>query len=194
MSDLPSEYQEYVLNAPDVCNNCLATVREERDSLTPTSHYNQAALDSLDIVDRPGDASLVRESYFGRDPRATTVDYFPAETAGDCKQVFCTCGVASAFDRYRSWRDIDRERFKTLIQNLIRSAERKGMTIARHPTAAHALAAYDDSLPHPDQHGPFRPSRNLDMAVDAALADGLLAGLRIGAVRSQPRATPTRAD
>lgn len=190
MSDDHSpEYQEHVLNAPDVCSNCFAIVREERDSLKPTSQYNAAALEELDVVDRPGSSSLVRESYWGRDPRHTTVSFFPAERAGDCKQVFCECGVASAFDRFWTWRDVSRERFKQLLQNLLRSTDRKGLSLARQPTAAHALAAFDDH-PHPDHHGPYREGVDHRGCIDDALATGLLAGLRIGAVRSSTAAHP----
>lgn len=187
---LPDEYQEHVLNACDVCRNCFAIVREERDSHAPTSQFNAAALEEMDVVDRPGNrSSLVRESYWGRDPRHTVVSYFPAETAGACKQIFCTCGVASAFDRYWTWRDISRDRFKQLLQNLLRSAERKGLTLAKQPAAAHALSAFD-SHPLAGCHGPVPADADYRGCIDDALATGLLAGLRIGAVRSSTAAHP----
>jgi len=154
----PDEYQEHVLNAPDVCSNCFSIVRVERE--------------------RPARGFRPAESFYARNQATTSVEHVPAETVSETEQVFCECGVASAFDRVWSWRDVDRERFRALLINLLRSVERKGLTIARQPAAAHALASHAQRQETEDG-----AHVRLECDVDAALADGLLAGLRVASVR-----------
>jgi len=155
----PDEYQEHVLNAPDICSNCFSIVRVERE--------------------RPASGWRPAETFYSRNQAKTSVEHVPAETVSETEQVFCECGVASAFDRVWSDRDMTRQRFAQLVKRLIRSVERKGLTVDRQAMVAHALQS-------------FGQTRTTDAGVDvrvvtdvdAALADGLLAGLRMAAVRS----------
>lgn len=157
----PDEYQEHVLNAPDVCNSCFSLVRVERE--------------------RPPVKWRPAERFYARNQATTSVEHVQAETVSETKQVFCECGADSAFTRVWNWRDVDRERFKQLLQQLIRSVERKGLQVARQPMAAHALQAFAGSV---EVHGDVRVRIGDEVDVDAMLATGLLAGLRIQAARN----------
>lgn len=158
MSTYPDEYQEHVLNAPDVCSNCFRLVRVERE--------------------RPASGFRPAETFYARNQATTSVEHPPADTVSESEAVFCECGVESAFDRTWNWRDVDRERFRTMLKHLLQSAERKGLSIARQPAAAHALASHEQ---HRERDG---AQVRVVSDVDAALADGLLAGLRIANARA----------
>ena len=148
----PSEYQEHVLSAPDVCTNCLRLIREERTD--PARKWRDA------------------RSYYARNKATTEIDYAPAETVSQTEQVFCECGCSGAFDRVWNDRDIDRQRFRSMLKRLIRSLERKGLTIDRQRMAAHALQAYGR------QHTTADDVRvRIVTDPDAALAQGLNVGL-----------------
>ncbi|WP_049979377.1 hypothetical protein [Halolamina rubra] len=163
MPEHPSEYQEHVLNAPDVCSNCFRLVRVERE--------------------RPASGFRPAETFYARNQATTSVEHAPADTVSESEAVFCACGAESAFDRIWSWRDVNRERFHELLKHLLRSAERKGLSIARQPAAAHALAS------HEQRHERDDAQVRVECDVDAALADGLLAGLRVANVRAGADAT-----
>jgi len=164
MHTYPDEYQEHILSAPDVCSNCLRLVRVERER--PASGLRQA------------------ESFYARNRATTEVDHAPADTVSETEAVFCECGAESAFDRVWDDRDIGRGRFRTMLKHLLHTAERKGLSVARQPAAAHALAS----------HGQQRATESgatvrVVTDVNAALADGLLAGLRVANVRAGAEST-----
>jgi len=135
-------YAEHVLEAADVCNNCLRLIRVER----------------VDPV-RSGVAREFEATY-ERERRHTSVEYAPAESVSDHKGVFCACGVEGARDRVWGGDDLPRDRFKTLVQHLLRTLERKGVTVKPRETAAYALQAFDDDT---------TPDRALARAVDAGI-------------------------
>jgi len=134
-------YAEHVLEARDVCNNCLRLIRVER----------------IDPV-RSGVAREFEATY-ERDRRHTSVEYAPADSISEHKGVFCECGVEGARDRIWS-EGLSRDRFKTLVQHLLRTLERKGVTVKPRETAAYALQAFDDDV---------APDQALAQAVDAGI-------------------------
>jgi hypothetical protein len=119
-------YAEHVLEAADVCNNCLRLIRVER-------------------ID-PARSGVAREfeATFERERRHTSVEYAPAESVSDHKGVFCACGVEGARDRIWSGDDLPRDRFKDLVQHLLATLDRKDVTVKPRETAAYALQAFDD--------------------------------------------------
>jgi hypothetical protein len=153
MSTYPDEYQEHVLNAPDVCSSCFSIVRVERE--IPARGWHAA------------------ETYYARNEQTTSVEHVQAETVSETEQVFCECGVASAFDRVWADRDMDRSRFRAMLKRLMHSVERKGLTINRQRMAAHALQAYGRQHTTDDD-----VQVRIVTDVDAALAQGLNVGLR----------------
>jgi hypothetical protein len=135
-------YAEHVLEAADVCNNCLRLIRVER----------------VDPV-RSGVAREFEATY-ERERRHTSVEYAPAESVSDEKGVFCACGVEGARDRIWSDDDLSRDRFKGLVQHLLRTLNRKDVSVKPRETAAYALQAFDDDTP---------PDHALAQAVDAGI-------------------------
>jgi hypothetical protein len=146
-----SAYQSRILNAVDTCNNCYRLVRVDRQQRPE---------------DRRGDVS-VKEADYSRRTRTTTVEFAPADTASASKGVFCACGVEGSYERVWSGDDIGRPRFRTFVKRVIRTLERKGITVDRQAFASAALNAYEP-LP--------RPAGVAD--VDEWLAAGLDAGRR----------------
>ena len=120
-------YQEHVLNAVDVCQNCLRIVREERQPHEP----------------RRSDVS-VRESKWSRRRDTTAVAYGPADSPSEAKGVFCSCGVEGSFVRVWDDDDVDADRFRELLKRLLESLEHKGVTVDRKTTLSHALQARRD--------------------------------------------------
>ena len=118
-------YQEHILDAPDVCSNCLRKNRQDR-------------------VD-PVRGGLGREldSHYERDPRRTTVEFAPHEIPARSKGVFCRCGVEGPHDRVWHPDDVDREQFKDLLVASVATLEQKGVGIDRRETLAQALHAFD---------------------------------------------------
>jgi hypothetical protein len=143
MSDV---YDELVESA-EVCRNCLGVVRVER--IDPTR----------------GGLARAYERSLERHPTRTSVGYGPAESVSDQKGVWCECGVESP--RHRVWTDddVDRARFRDLVQQLIRTLEHRELTgrPQRETVAAQAIQARKDGA-----------------AVDDALAAGVAAGLAVG--------------
>jgi hypothetical protein len=117
-------YEEHLLAAPDVCSNCLRLIREER--VDPT---------------RSGLGRDYEETYQRR-PDTTVIGYGPSDAVSESKGVFCECGVEG--HRERIWTgDVDRDRFKDLLTNAIRTLETKDVSLRRKETLAYALNAYD---------------------------------------------------
>lgn len=142
-------YQERVLGAPDVCNNCLRVIRVER--IDPTR----------DGLAREYEAS------FERHRQHTQVDHGPAETVSDQKGVFCThCGTESARDRWWTADSLTREQFKAYLRHLVGTLEHKDIDAKPKELVAAALQHYDD---HDDPDGAFQTG--VDVAVIAAAAE-----------------------
>lgn len=118
-------YEEHVLHAPDVCNNCFQRIREER-------------------VDPARTGWREYESHYARREETTEIGYGPADSVSEQKGVWCGCGVESARDRIWAYTEPDREQFKTLLQNAVQTLDHKGVTIDRKKMIAHALQAFDD--------------------------------------------------
>jgi len=115
-------YQEHILNAVDVCANCLRVIRVER--VDPTRN------------------GLVREyeSHYERHRRNTEVAYGPAESVSDVKGVFCDrCGTEGAHDRIWRSEDVGDERFEALVKRAIATLGYKGVTIRAQDFAGYAL-------------------------------------------------------
>ena len=153
-------YQEHVLNAVDVCQNCLRIVREERHTHEP----------------RRSDVS-VQESQWSRRRDTTDVAFGPGETITDHKGVFCECGVEGSFVRVWGDRDVDREQFRELLKRLLRSLDHKGVSVDRKATAAHAL----DALDRTGEYRHYRP----DGMIDEALSEGVRYGLARAEVQAR---------
>lgn len=156
-------YQDHVLGAPDVCSNCLQLIRQERvsairrDDRTPTSG--------------------AWTTTYERIPRRTSVEYpGVGREPTQSQAVFCECGVESARERIWDSVDVDRERFRELLKNVLRTLDEKGVTLKRKETAAYALQAFDDGA------GP-----------DAALAEAIDAGI-VAAAASDRTDDQLRAD
>ncbi|MFA1612036.1 peptide ABC transporter substrate-binding protein [Halobellus rubicundus] len=161
-------YQERVLNAPDVCQNCLRLVREERQPRDP---------------DRTRSDVTVRESRWSRRKDTTEVAFGPAETVTAQKGIFCDCGVEGSFVRVWNDHEVGRDRFRELLKRLVHSLEHKGVSLDREATVRHALAAFG-RLPE-EAVGPHRP----DVSVDDALAEGIRYGLARAEVQARTETT-----
>jgi len=115
-------YQEHILNASDVCANCLRVIRVER--VDPT---------------RDG---MVREyeSHYERHPRNTEIAYGPADSVSNVKGVFCDrCGTEGAHERIWESADVGDVRFERLVKQAIATLKYKGVTLQPQDFAAHAL-------------------------------------------------------
>jgi len=120
-------YQERLLNASDVCANCLRVIRVER--VDPT---------------RDG---MIREyeSHFERHPRNTEIAYGPADSVSNCKGVFCDrCGTEGAHERIWSSEDVGDARFERLVKQAIATLDWKDVTLQPQDFAAHALQQRKD--------------------------------------------------
>ena len=147
-------YQEHVLGARDVCSNCLSLIRAE-------------AASPIRRDDRTRDSGAWTTNY-ERIPKRTSVEYPGVGTnPTHAKGTFCTCGVESARERIWSSEDIDRERFRGLVKNVLRTLNEKGVTVKPKETAAYALQAFDDG------DGPDAAlAEAIDLGIVAAASDG----------------------
>ena len=143
-----TSYGDHLINPGDVCNNCLQLARVERLDPTREGHEDY-------------------ERRLARNKQTTTVGYGPADSVSDQKGVFCDCGVESPRERIWTDDEIDDDRFRALIQQMLRTLDTKGVTVDEKQTAGHALRA-----------------RRNGAAVDAALATGLDHGLAAAATPS----------
>ena len=140
-------YEDHILGAADVCSNCFALIRQER--VSPIRREDRTHV------------SGAWTTTYERIPNQTTVEYpGVGNTPTQSQAVFCACGVESARDRYWSGADIDRQRFRELLKNVLRTLDEKGVTVKPKETAAYALQAFDD------EKGP-----------DAALAEAIDLGI-----------------
>lgn len=179
--DLPDTYQEHVLNAPDVCSNCFALVREARQDYLPEQAHNGPTLE-LDTVSRPSDGkTFVETSYYGAREETTTEAYDPHSPPTDARDYYCECGTASSYDRHWDDRDINRDRFREMIKQLVRALRTKQVSVRGRQLAAYALHEFDKRSPVPAV-GPRRPDQ--PVTVDEALAAGLSAAITTQAASS----------
>jgi hypothetical protein len=118
-------YEDHLLNASDVCSNCLSLIREERVDPTRSG------------LGRDYEVTLQRRK------RATIIGYGPSDAVSESKGVFCECGVESARERIWTAADVDRDRFKTLLANAVRTLETKDVSLRRKETLAYGINAYD---------------------------------------------------
>ena len=143
-------FQEHVLNAHDICNNCMG--RRRREALRPRKHATD-------------------EEYYERVRWRTSVENTPATVVADSRRVFCKCGVDSAYTRIWEDEDVDRDRFKRMLKRLLDTLDEVAAVAVDHQrVAAHALDAFD-RIPEADTHGPFRETRPL--TIYEALAAGV---------------------
>lgn len=137
-----SPYHDHLLGAADVCNNCFSLIREERVDPTRSG------------LGRDYETSLTRRE------ETTEIGYGPADVPHESKGVFCECGVESARDRVWDYTEPDDARFKELLQNAIRTLERKDVTFDRQNVAVSAIAAW-------------KAGYNVDGAIEYGLNAGL---------------------
>jgi len=123
MTETP--YYDQVYNAADVCINCFLRSRVER----------------IDPI--RGGLGGEFEAHLERHRRNTEVAYGPADTVSDQKGVFCECGVEGSHTRSWDDADVDRSRFKTFIEDVLRSLESKGVDVSRHVFVEVALSQFD---------------------------------------------------
>jgi len=145
-------YAEHLFDSSDVCRNCLSPIRVERVEPSRTGF-------GRDYEDR-----------LSRNPRTTTIAYGPSEAMSESKGVFCECGVEGAHERIWDDADVGTERFRELIQRMLRTLDAKGVTVNQKRTAGHALQARRDGA-----------------GVDDALATGLDHGLAAATTRAAAR-------
>ncbi|GAB6863199.1 peptide ABC transporter substrate-binding protein [Haloplanus litoreus] len=159
-------FQDRILSAVDVCNNCFAVVREQR--LKAKRNWE-----------------VSREAYWSRRNRQTTVEFAPADSVSEQKGIFCDCGVEGSYERIWDDREIGRDRFKRYIQQIVATLESKGLSVDRQRLAAYALTAYDERLP-PDVVGPEPESVP---SINEALARGVVRGLHDSTTLDQRETT-----
>jgi len=125
-----SAYQEYVLDAPDVCGSCFRLIRKRREQTTSGTNRSDVS---------------VEKSEYTRARRTTEIDHEPATVPTQSIVMWCECGCQSAYDRY--WDDGDDRaltmaRFKEFLVRVIRSLGAKGVTLDREAVVRHAIAHY----------------------------------------------------
>lgn len=136
-------FQEHVLNAPDVCNNCFSLVREDRDEYVPDRFFNKARLGELDTVSRPSDGrGFVKTARYARVDNQTEECYPPTEYPTNSKRIYCECGASGSFDRIWSDQDIDKERFKEFVRHLHAALAHKRIAHDAQTFARHAVHCY----------------------------------------------------
>ena len=125
-----SAYQEYVLDAPDVCVSCFRLIRQRREKTTSGTNRSDVSAE---------------KSEYTRVGRTTEIEYEPATVPTQSITVWCECGCQSAYDRY--WDDgndraLTMARFKEFLVRVIRSLKTKGVTLDREAAVRHAIAHY----------------------------------------------------
>lgn len=121
-------YAQHLLDATDVCSNCLRKNRVER----------------VDPVMGRG-LTTELDSHYSRDKRRTSVEYHDGgDEPTKAKGVFCECGVEGSHERLWSPTEIEREHFKDLLVHAVATLERKRVDIRRRETLRYALSHFDD--------------------------------------------------
>lgn len=143
-------YADHLLDASDVCSNCLRKTRLER-------------------VD-PVRGGITREldSHLERDDRRTEIGYGPADRVSEQKGVFCTCGVEGSFERV--WRDeIGPQQFRRLLKNTMRTLAEKGVSYRRKTMAGTALQEFRNRVDARGTLFPFLEAGTVDDILSNAL-------------------------
>jgi len=122
-------YADHLLDARDVCSNCLRVNRVER----------------VDPVMSSGTLTHELDSHYSRDRRRTAVEYHDGgDEPTQAKGVFCSCGVEGAYERVWNPASVSRKRFKDLLTSAVASLERKGVSLDRRETLMYSLSHFDD--------------------------------------------------
>lgn len=121
-------YADHLLDASDVCSNCLRKNRVER----------------VDPV-MGGGLGVDLDSHYSRDQRRTTVEYHDGgDEPTQAKGVFCECGVEGSHERLWNPTAVDRERFKELLKAAVQTLRAKDVSLKQKETLMYALSHYDD--------------------------------------------------
>lgn len=117
-------YADHLLDASDVCSNCLRLIRLER-------------------VD-PTKGGLAREldSHLERHPTRTSIEFAPHEIPHQSEGTFCTCGVEDVNHRLWDPDDVGEERFRKLVKRAAQTLGEKDVTRRRKTFVAYALQAF----------------------------------------------------
>lgn len=103
-------FQEHLLDSAHVCNNCFR--RRRRPAVRHRSHQPD-------------------ETYSERIRWETIVEDVPGALASESKTVFCDCGVDGAFARIWDDREVDLERFATLLTNALETGRQLDLISSR---------------------------------------------------------------
>lgn len=146
---MPDIYQEHLLEAPDVCRNCLAV------RLVEQPHA------------QPGGLSTETTSKYTRCKQTTELDHHPSDPPTNDRHLFCECGVPNARDRI--WTAIGYARFRELLKQTSRTLEHKHIDHRRKTLFEVALQDFqrDTVLPIVDAE---RADAILASAAESALA------------------------
>lgn len=145
-------YADHLLDARDVCSNCLRKNRVERVDPVMSRNGLRHELDS----------------HYSRDRRRTSIEYHDGgDEPTKAKGVFCECGVEGSHDRLWNPEDVDRESFKTLLTAAVATLEEKGVSIKRRETLMYALGHFDEV-------------GDVDKALATALDAGIVAAAAAG--------------
>jgi len=124
-------YADHILDARDVCSNCFRHVRVERVDPVMSRDGLRHALDS----------------HYSRKQKTTTREYHDSDPAvTHAEATFCQCGVEGTYERLWSPTDLSRDRFKTLLKQVLRTLSHKGVQFTdgrKRETVAYALQSFD---------------------------------------------------
>lgn len=166
MSAIPDTFQEHVLNAADVCNECFGIIREEHE-IVPVSERKRNRTYPV--------------QHYTRYKRRTTVEHVPGKNPTQDHATFCECGNSSAFDRHRS-EIVGPARFRELLKTAIETVESKGVTLSREHAIKRAF-----------ELGLATKSRFPLLSADQAIAEGIEFGVTMSTVSATPHTTPSQA-
>jgi hypothetical protein len=144
-------YADLIVDAADVCSNCLKKVRVER----------------VDPV--RGGLTSELDDHLEREKTRTEIGYGPSDSPAHAKGVFCQCGVEGVHERVWSPTDVTRDRFERLLRAAVQTLDEKGVSFRRKETIMYALSHYDD-------HGDV--DRALANAIDSGIVAEVASGER----------------
>lgn len=160
-------FQERLLHADDVCYNCFGLVREER-VVVPVREQKQNR--------------TYPTARYARSRQTTSVEHVPSETPADSTTIFCDCGCSGSHNRYRS-EVVDREQFRELLKQAIKTVEEKGVSLSREHAVRRAM-----KLGCPSE------STFPVYAADEAIAQGIEFGVEMATVQSRASTRAVPAD
>lgn len=164
-------FKERLLQAVNVCSNCFGLSRVEREKPPePKTSRHPISNELLSIAPQR----------WARNDQKTNIGYVTSACVSGSKTIFCDCGVRGSYSRERS-EFVDRERFRELLKQAIRTLEAKGVSIAREHAIKRAL-----KLGCPSE------TRFPAYSADGAISKGIEFGVEMASVQSQaaPRAVP----